>query len=709
MVGINTVLDMVKKPMAVKERKRTGGDAESARMSGIRNIGIAAHVDAGKTTTTERILYYSGVEHSMGEVDDGTATMDWMDQERERGITITSAATSCRWLEHQINIIDTPGHVDFTAEVERSLRVLDGMIAVFCGVGGVEAQSETVCHQAERYDVPWVAFVNKMDRVGADFNALIKEIRERLWANPVVVNIPYFDGENFIGVLDVIRRKAIIYNEDSLGVDFEEHDIPPEDIEEVENQRRLTIEAVAEHVSWAMDRVLEGDELNEDEIRAAIREATVAAKVTPVLCGTALRNKGIQPLMDAVCDFLPSPADLHDIVGIHPETEENVTRRPTADAPLAALAFKVASDKHGNLTFVRVYSGTLGAGDRIYNASKDRKERATALWRMHADDREMVNELPCGSIGAIAGLKFTTTGDTLCTQDAPLLLEPMKFPETVLSMAIEPRTGADREKLGETLRILQREDPTFDVRTDGETGQTIVSGMGELHLEVIRNRMVSDFGVDVTVGNPRVAYKEIIAKRRRVDEKLVRQTGGRGQYAHVVLDIEPINGTQVEFEQNVGADKVPKEYIPAVEDGVRSAAQTGGLSGYPVIGVKVTLVGGSFHPVDSSDVAFSMVASRAFHTGLEQAGTALLEPVMRIEVSVPEDYLGDVLGDLNGRRAAIDGVVSRGNLRVIRGKVPLAEVFGYTTALRSITQGRGVHTMEPSEYVRAPGEGRRGG
>lgn len=668
----------------------------------IRNIGIAAHVDAGKTTTTERILYYSGVEHRMGDVDDGTATMDWMGQEKERGITITSAATSCRWKEYRVNIIDTPGHVDFTAEVERSLRVLDGMIAVFCGVGGVEAQSETVCRQAEKYSVPWIGFINKLDRVGADFYKVVDEIRDRLWTNPAVLNLPYFKDDEFIGVLDVIRREAIVYDEGSLGVEWRTESIPQEYADEVEKRREETIENVAEHVDWFMDKVLEGVEPGISEILAAIREAVIAARITPILCGAALRNKGIQPLMDAVCDFLPSPADLRDVTGIHPKTGEEISRRHASDEPLAAIAFKVASDKHGDLTFVRVYSGTLKSGEHVYNAAKGKRERVATLWRMHADDREKVDELSCGDIGAATGLKFTTTGDTLCHENSQILLETMKFPETVISMAMEPKTAPDRQKMEETLRVLQREDPTFDVRIDSETGQTIVSGMGELHLEVLRTRMIQDFGVDVNVGNPRVAYKETILRAVHINEKLIKQTGGRGQYAHVIVDMEPIAGTEVEFESRVTGNDVPAQYISSVKEGVLASAQTGGLHGYPVLGVRTTLVGGSSHPVDSSDIAFTMAGSHAFQRGLQEAGTVLLEPVMRIEVVVPEKYMGDVLADLNARRAEIVGVDISGGHRIIRGKAPLVKMFGYATVLRSLTQGRCTHTMEPSEYAPAP-------
>lgn len=687
------------------EKKRTAKRASLSELAMLRNIGIAAHVDAGKTTTTERILYYSGVEHQMGEVDDGTATMDWMDQERERGITITSAATSCIWKDYRINIIDTPGHVDFTAEVERSLRVLDGMIAVFCGVGGVEAQSETVCRQAERYGVPWIAFVNKMDRDGADFEAVVDQIRRRLLAVPVVVNIPYFEGDAFVGVLDVLERRAVVYDEGSLGTRSEQRPVPGNYTDEVEMWREQTVETVAEHVDWIMEKMLEEEELTADEIRSGLREAAVVADLVPVLCGASLRNKGIQPLMDAVCDYLPSPEDLQPVTGVHPKTGETVQRRHSADEPLCALAFKSVADRHGENTFIRVYSGTLKAGEKIFNASKRKKERVTTLWRMHADSRQMVDELSCGDIGVASGLKFTMTGDTLCREDAQLLLEAIKFPETVISMAIEPKTAADREKLENTLRVLQREDPTFNVRLDEETGQTIVSGMGELHLDVLRRRMVSDFKVDVNVGSPRVAYKETLSAATHIDEKLVREAGGRGQYAHIVLDIKPVKGLEVHFHNEAGESQIPKEYMAAVEDGIRSCAQAGGLNGYPVIGVDVTVVGGSFHPVDSSDVAFAMAASRAFQRGIEKAGTDLLEPVMKIEILIPEDYMGDVLGDLNGRRAGIGEVVSREHLRVIRGNVPLAEMFGYTTVLRSLTQGRGVHTMEPAEYVRAPSVG----
>ncbi|HHY95108.1 MAG TPA: elongation factor G [Firmicutes bacterium] len=670
-----------------------------------RNIGIAAHIDAGKTTTTERMLFYTGRVHRMGEVDEGSATMDWMVQEQERGITITSAATTCFWRQHRVNIIDTPGHVDFTVEVERSLRVLDGVVAIFCAKGGVEPQSETVWRQADRYGVPRIAYVNKMDTVGADFYRVVKEIRTRLAARPVPVQIPVGVEDSFRGVVDLIREQAIIYV-DELGTESETAAIPPSLREEAARWREQLVEALCDLDEDLMVKYLEGEAMSPEEIKRVLRKGTCSAQIVPVLCGASYRNKGVQPLLDAVIDYLPSPLDVPPVRGVNPRTGEEEERAPSTEAPLCALAFKVMADPHvGKLTFVRIYSGTLSAGSYVYNASRDRKERVGRLIHMHANHREDIREAEAGDIVAVVGLKDTTTGDTLCPEDYPLLLEPMTFPEPVISVAIEPRTKADEERLAASLARLAEEDPTFRVRVDAETGQTLISGMGELHLEIIVDRLLREFKVEASVGRPQVAYRESIAATAEAEGKWIRQTGGRGQYGHVWLRLEPMpRGDGFRFEDRIVGGVVPREFIPAVEAGVKEAMASGVLAGYPVIDVRVQLFDGSYHEVDSSEIAFKMAAVQAFRRAMEMASPVMLEPVMSVEVVVPETYMGDVMGDLTARRGHIEGLEARGNTQVIRGKVPLAEMFGYATDLRSLTQGRGTYTMQFESYQPVPAQ-----
>ncbi len=674
-----------------------------AAFSKKRNIGIMAHIDAGKTTTTERILYYTGVEHQMGEVHDGAATMDWMVEERERGITITSAATTCHWRDWEINIIDTPGHVDFTAEVERSLRVLDGAIAVFCGVAGVQAQSETVWRQADRYHIPRLSFVNKLDRVGADFHGAVDSIRTRLGATPLLLQIPLGLAADHRGQIDLVRMKAIVYESETLGAKYHFADIPDGLAAEAKHRREEMIELLAEHSDSVAEKYVHDHDVTEADLIAGIRKATLGAALTPVFCGSALRNCGIQPLLDGICHFLPSPVDLPPTEGIHPKTEQPVRRKPSQKEPLAALAFKVATDRFGELVYTRVYAGTLKAGRRIHNATKDRVERAAKMWRMHANDRLPIGEATVGDIVALVGLKFTGTGDTLCEREHPIILEQMRFPNPVISQAIEPKTSADRVRLSETLAQLQKEDPTFRRRTDEDTGQTIISGMGELHLEVLVHRMQREFSLGANVGVPRVAYRETFRQPVEAEGKYIHQTGGRGQYGHVKIRVEPfssLSGPVVVNEVKHG--DIPAEYIPAIEEGIQSAASGGLLAGYPVINVKVTILGGSYHPEDSSDIAFAAAAGRAMVNAARDGQVALLEPIMRLEVIVPEAYLGDVLNDLNGRRANIVDMGIMGQLRTIEAKAPLAELFGYSTVVRSLSQGRATHTMEPLEYALAP-------
>ncbi|MFW6159279.1 MAG: elongation factor G [Planctomycetota bacterium] len=670
-----------------------------------RNLGIMAHIDAGKTTITERVLFYTGVEHRMGEVHDGNAVMDWMAEERERGITITSAATTCSWKDFLINIIDTPGHVDFTAEVERSLRVLDGAVAVFCGVAGVQAQSETVWRQADRYRIPRISFINKLDRTGADFDKAVASIRDRLGAVPLPIQIPCGQEDKLRGQIDLIRMKAIVYDSESLGATYHYEEIPAALRTEAELHREEMIETLAEHSDIVAEHYVHDRTPSEEDLVAGAREATLAARVTPVLCGSALKNNGIQPLLDAICDLLPSPADVPPTRGVHPETKEEVVREPSQNDPLAALAFKLAADRFGALTYVRVYSGVLRSGVRIYNATRDRVERANQIWRMHADDRTAVDEALPGDIVAVVGLKFTGTGDTLCTKEHPIILEQMRFPNPVIAQAIEPKTMADRQRLSEVLAQLEKEDPTFRRHVDSETGQTIISGMGELHLEVIIHRMQREFAVGANVGPPRVAYRETFLEPVEVEGKYIHQTGGRGQYGHVILRVEPADSLAgPEIVNEVREGDIPREYFGAIEDGIRDACSGGLLAGYPVIHLRVTILGGSFHSEDSSDQAFMAAAARGMQRAGDQAEMSLLEPIMKVEIVVPEPYVGDVLTDLNGRRADIMDMGLAGDLRTIDAKVPLAELFGYSTTLRSLSQGRATHTMEPLEYALVPAE-----
>ncbi len=671
-----------------------------------RNIGIIAHIDAGKTTITERILYYTGKTYKMGEVHEGTAVMDWMAQERERGITITAAATTCYWRDHQINIIDTPGHIDFTAEVQRSLRVLDGGVVVFDGVAGVEPQSETVWRQADRYRVPRVCFVNKMDRAGADLQRTMKMIEERLHATPVALQIPMGREENFVGVVDLLLQEAIIYT-DELGTRLEETEIPEELQEEACELRELLIEKVAETDEALTHKYLDGEEISVEELKAALRRATIDLKLVPVLCGSALRNKGVQPLLDAVVDYLPSPLDIPPIKGINPRTGEEESRAVAEDEPFSALVFKIVSDPYvGRLAYLRVYSGRLDSGSRVYNATKDRKERIGRLLQMHANHREEISTVYVGDIAAAVGLKHTFTGDTLTDEGHPLILESITFPEPVISVAIEPKTKADQDKMSIALQRLAEEDPTFKVRTDPETGQTLISGMGELHLEVLVDRMLREFKVWAKVGKPQVAYRETITRPARGEGRFVRQTGGKGQYGHVVLELEPLEkGSGYQFEDTIRGGVIPQEFIPAVDAGIREAMESGVLAGYPLVDFKACLVDGSYHEVDSSEMAFKIAASMALKDAVQRAGPVLLEPIMKVEVVMPEEYVGDVIGDLNARRAQILGMNPRiGGLQAVDAMVPLGNMFGYATALRSMTQGRGTFTMEFDHYAQVPPE-----
>jgi elongation factor G len=666
-----------------------------------RNIGIMAHIDAGKTTTTERILYYTGKVHRMGEVHDGSAVMDWMDQERERGITITSAATSIFWRDHRVNIIDTPGHVDFTVEVERSLRVLDGAVAIFCAVGGVEPQSEAVWRQADKYRVPRIAFVNKMDRVGADFDNVVSMMKNRLGANPLPVQVPLGTGELFTGLIDLVNMTSIVYHKESLGVTFDELPIPRDLISETKDRREKLLETIVEHDDHLMAKFLDGKEITPQEIQTAIRKATLDNAIVPVLCGTAFRNKGVQRLMDAIIDYLPSPLDVPPLIGENPFTHHKEERQADDQAPFSALAFKVMTDPHvGHLTFFRVYSGSLKVRTQIMNATKEKKQRVNRILQMHANKREDRQEIYAGDIAAAIGLRETSTGDTLCDPKHPILLEKMTFPNPVISVAIEPRTTIDQDKLQEALAKLAHEDPTFQVRTDENTGQTIISGMGELHLEVLVERMLREFKVGANVGKPQVSYKETITETVKSEGKFIKQTGGRGQYGHVILRLEPSQG--FEFENAVVRGSVPREFISSVEKGVKESMENGVIAGYPMENIKVTLLDGSYHEVDSSEMAFRIAASMAFRDGASKAGPILLEPVMNVEVVVPEEYMGDVLADLNSRRGKIEGVSHRTDARVVAATVALSEMFGYATALRSLTQGRAVHTMLFASYAPIP-------
>jgi elongation factor G len=668
-----------------------------------RNIGIIAHIDAGKTTTTERILFYTGKTHRIGSVDEGTTVTDWMEQERERGITIVSAAVSAEWKGYQINIIDTPGHIDFTAEVQRSLRVLDGGIVVFDAVQGVEPQSETVWRQADRYRVPRICFVNKMDRVGASYERTIDSIRGRLGANPIAVQVPIGSEASFKGVVDLITSRAIAW-EDDLGKAPKEIEIPPDLRQQVEELRTHMVEKVAELDDELTMKYLEGEEIAVDELKAGLRRAVITNRATPVFCGSSLRNKGVQPVLDAVIDYLPSPEDIPPVTGIHPRTEQELNRPAEDSAPLSALVFKIVTDPYvGRLAYVRVYSGKLAQGSMVYNSSKDTRERIGRLLRMYADRREDITEVLAGDIGAVLGMKQSFTGDTLSDQSNPILLENITFPEPVISVSIEPKTVADQDKMGEALRKLSEEDPTFRVRTDEDTGQTIISGMGELHLEVLVDRMLREFKVQARVGRPQVSYRESITRPvEKVEFRYVKQTGGRGQYGHVVIGLEPGEPSSgIQFENDITGGVIPREYIPAVEKGVREAAFGGVLAGYPVVDIKVSLYDGSFHEVDSSEMAFKMAGSMAFKEGVQRGSPVLLEPIMKVEVIVPEEFLGEIIGQLNSRRGEILGMEIRpGNAQAISSMVPLAEMFGYATDLRSATQGRGVFTMEFDHYAR---------
>lgn len=669
----------------------------------IRNIGIMAHIDAGKTTTTERILFYTGRTHKIGEVHEGTATMDYMPQEQERGITITSAATTCFWKDHRINIIDTPGHVDFTVEVERSLRVLDGAIAIFCAVGGVEPQSETVWRQADRYRVPRIAYINKMDRVGADFFAVVDQMRGRLLANPVLIQLPIGSEEDFQGIIDLIKMKAIFWTDD-LGVSYEYRDIPEEYKAQAEEYHSQLLEHAAEFDDSLMLKYLEGKEVAEEEIERAIRKGTLEVRITPVLCGASFKNKGVQPLLDAVVDFLPSPLDLPPVLGVHPKTGKEVKRSPDENEPFVALAFKVMVDPYvGRLTFFRVYSGKLKTGSYAYNSTKEVGERVSRILLMHANKREEREAATAGEIVAAIGLKATTTGDTLCDKNSPIILEKMEFPEPVINVAIEPKTKADQDKLSSALSKLSEEDPTFRVTYDEETGQTIIWGMGELHLEIIVDRLLREFKVGANVGRPQVAYRETITRPvSNIEGKYVRQTGGRGQYGHVVIDLEPLSGEGFVFDDRIVGGVIPKEFIPSVEKGAKEALESGIMAGYPVVDVKVTLIDGSYHPVDSSDIAFKIAGSMAVKEAMMKATPVLLEPIMKVEVTSPEEYMGDVIGDLNSRRARIEAIERKANLQIIRTLVPLSEMFGYATDIRSLTQGRANFVMQFEKYEQVP-------
>ena len=686
--------------------------ARSTPIERYRNVGIMAHIDAGKTTTTERVLFYTGVSHKIGEVHDGAATMDWMEQEQERGITITSAATTCFWAgmdrqfpEHRVNIIDTPGHVDFTIEVERSLRVLDGACAVFCAVGGVEPQSETVWRQANRYEVPRIAFVNKMDRVGADFLRVVGQVEERLGSNPVPIQLGIGAEEGFKGVVDLVKMKAIIWDEESRGMEYEAQDIPAEMQAECEEWREKMVEAAAEANDEFMEKYLEDGELTEEEIKQGLRARTVANEIVPMLCGSAFKNKGVQAMLDAIIDYMPSPVDVPAIKGVLDDAAESEGERPADDdAPFAALAFKIATDPYvGTLTFFRVYSGILNSGDTLYNPVKGKRERVGRILQMHSNNREEIKEVRAGDIAAAVGLKQVTTGDTLCDLKEVITLERMEFPEPVISVAVEPKTKADQEKMGVALGKLAREDPSFRVHTDEESGQTIIAGMGELHLDIIVDRMRREFDVEANVGAPQVSYRETIRKSVEQEGKFVRQTGGRGQYGHVYLRIEPQeSGKGYEFVNEIVGGVVPREYIPAVDKGVQQQMKNGVIAGYPVVDVKVTLYDGSYHDVDSNEMAFKIAGSMCFKAGAAVAKPVLLEPIMKVEVVTPEDYMGDVIGDLNSRRGMVSGMDDSPAGKQICAEVPLSEMFGYATDLRSATQGRATYSMEFSKYSEVP-------
>ena len=668
-----------------------------------RNIGIMAHIDAGKTTTTERILFYTGVNHNLGEVHDGAATMDWMEQEQERGITITSAATTCFWKNHRINIIDTPGHVDFTVEVERSLRVLDGAVAVFSAVDGVQPQSETVWRQADKYGVPRMAFFNKMDRIGADFKMCVNDIKEKLGANPVPIQLPIGAEDAFEGIIDLIEMKETVYLDDK-GQNFEIRDIRPELADEAEAAREFMIESVVECDDELMEKYLGGEEVSNEEVRKALRAGTIGNMIIPVLCGTAFRNRGIQPLLDAITAYMPAPTQKGVIKGTDVKDPEKVIELPIGDdAPFAALAFKVMTDPFvGRLTFFRVYTGIVEKGSYVLNSTKGQKERMGRLLQMHANKGEEKEVVYCGDIAAVVGLKNTTTGDTLCDEKNPIILEKMEFPDPVISVAVEPKTKADQEKMGIALAKLAEEDPTFRVKSDEETGQTIISGMGELHLDIIVDRMRREFKVESTVGKPQVAYRETITASTEQEVKYAKQSGGKGQYGHVKIKVEPITGKDFEFVNEITGGAIPREYIPAVEKGCREALENGVVAGYPLVGVKVTLYDGSFHEVDSSEMAFKIAGSMAMKQGAEKCKPVILEPIFKVEVTTPEEYMGDIIGDINSRRGMIGGMTDRNGAKIIDAKVPLSEMFGYATDLRSKSQGRANYSMEFEEYVPVP-------
>ena len=678
--------------------------ARTVPLEKTRNIGIMAHIDAGKTTTTERILYYTGINYKIGEVHEGTATMDWMVQEQERGITITSAATTCSWRDHRVNIIDTPGHVDFTIEVERSLRVLDGAVAVFCSVGGVEPQTETVWRQADKYRVPRLAFVNKMDRLGADFFRVVKMIEDRLGARPAVLQLPIGAEDKFVGIVDLVTMKAVVWEDESLGAKFREAPIPVELKAQAEEYREKLIETAADCDEAIMEKYLEGKEIGEAELRRGIRAGTLSLKIVPILCGSAFRNKGVQPMLDAVVDYLPSPFDIPPVKGVEPGTDKPAERPAGDDAPFSALAFKIMTDPFvGTLTFFRVYSGAINSGASVYNSTKTKRERIGRLLKMHANKREEIKEVYAGDIAAAVGLKTATTGDTLCDENKPIVLESIDFPDPVISIAIEPKSKADQERLGLSLQKLATEDPSFKVRTDEETGQTIISGMGELHLEIIVDRLLREFNVGANVGKPQVAYKETIRKKVEQQGRFVRQTGGRGQYGDVWITLEPQKpGAGFEFVDAVKGGSIPREYIPAVEKGIKEATENGPLAGYPVVDVKATLFDGSYHDVDSSEIAFKIAGSMAFKAATRKASPVLLEPIMAVEVVVPEVFMGDVIGDISSRRGKVLGMDTRPAAQAIDARVPLAQMFGYATDLRSMTQGRATYTMQFSHYEPVP-------
>jgi len=678
--------------------------ARTVPLETTRNIGIMAHIDAGKTTTTERILYYTGINYKIGEVHEGTATMDWMVQEQERGITITSAATTCFWRDHRVNIIDTPGHVDFTIEVERSLRVLDGAVAVFCSVGGVEPQTETVWRQADKYHVPRLAFVNKMDRLGSDFFRVVKMIEDRLGARPAVIQLPIGAEDKFVGIVDLVTMKAVVWEDESLGAKFHDEPIPTEIQEQAAEYREKLLETAADCDEALMEKYLEGKEIGEAELRKAIRAGTLSLKIVPIVCGSAFRNKGVQPMLDAVVDYLPSPLDIPPVNGVAPGTDKPQERPASDDAPFAALAFKIMTDPFvGTLTFFRVYSGSISSGAGVYNSTKSKRERIGRLLKMHANKREEIKEVYAGDIAAAVGLKTATTGDTLCDDDHPIVLESIDFPDPVISIAIEPKSKADQEKLGISLQKLATEDPSFKVRTDEETGQTIISGMGELHLEIIVDRLLREFNVGANVGKPQVAYKETIRKPVEQQGRFIRQTGGRGQYGDVWIKLEPqAPGAGFEFVDAIKGGSIPREYIPAVGKGIKEATENGPLAGYPVVDVKATLFDGSYHDVDSSEIAFKIAGSMAFKEAARKASPVLLEPIMAVEVVVPEEFMGDVIGDLSSRRGKVLGMDTRPAAQAIDARVPLAQMFGYATDVRSMTQGRATYTMQFSHYEPVP-------